>query len=59
VLLTTMEIAAEQVREKLLAAGLPALWVPKQIRRVEKIPMLSTGKTDLKGCRQLALEVAR
>jgi len=26
---------------------------------VEKIPMLGTGKTDLKACRDLALQVAR
>ena len=59
VLLTTMEVTAEQVRAKLLEAGLPNLWVPRIIRRVEKIPMLGTGKTDLKGCRTLALELTK
>ena len=59
VLLTTREITVEQLREKLRSAGLPALWVPRVIHRVEKIPMLGTGKTDLKGCQQLALEAGR
>jgi acyl-[acyl-carrier-protein]-phospholipid O-acyltransferase/long-chain-fatty-acid--[acyl-carrier-protein] ligase len=56
VLLTTLELDADTVRERLLGAGLPGLWVPKIIRRVEKIPVLGTGKLDLKGCRDLALE---
>ena len=56
VLLTTLDLSVEIVREKLLGAGLPGLWVPKQIRRVEKIPVLGSGKLDLKGCRELALE---
>jgi acyl-[acyl-carrier-protein]-phospholipid O-acyltransferase/long-chain-fatty-acid--[acyl-carrier-protein] ligase len=34
---------------------MPGLWVPKLIRRVEKIPVLGTGKLDLKACRELAL----
>ncbi len=56
VLLTTHEITAETLRAKLGEVGVPNLWVPKIIRRVEKIPMLGTGKTDLKRCRELALE---
>lgn len=59
VLLTTQEVTPEQVRAKLLEAGLPNLWVPRLIRRVEKIPMLGTGKMDLKGCRSLAIELTR
>ena len=58
VLLTTREVTPEQVREKLLGAGMPALWVPKVVQRVEKIPVLGTGKLDLKGCRELALAAA-
>jgi acyl-[acyl-carrier-protein]-phospholipid O-acyltransferase/long-chain-fatty-acid--[acyl-carrier-protein] ligase len=34
---------------------MPGLWVPKLIRRVEKIPVLGTGKLDLMACRELAL----
>ena len=58
VLLTTLEIASDDLRERLLAAGLPTLWIPKNIRRVEKIPILGTGKTDLKACRELAMAAA-
>jgi acyl-[acyl-carrier-protein]-phospholipid O-acyltransferase / long-chain-fatty-acid--[acyl-carrier-protein] ligase len=56
VLLTTTDITADQLREKLLGAGLPSLWVPKVIRRVDKIPVLGTGKLDLKACREAAME---
>ncbi len=59
VLLTTLLLAADQVRECLLGADLPGLWVPKIIRRVEKIPVLGTGKLDLKRCREIALDPAK
>ncbi len=55
VLLTTKEVAAADLRAKLLDAGFPNLWVPKIIVKVPAIPVLGTGKTDLKGCRALAL----
>jgi len=56
VLLTTRDVAMADVRAKLLEAGFPNLWVPKFIAKVETIPILGTGKTDLKGCRILAME---
>jgi acyl-[acyl-carrier-protein]-phospholipid O-acyltransferase/long-chain-fatty-acid--[acyl-carrier-protein] ligase len=56
VLLTTQDITSDELREKLQAAGLAALWIPKTIKRVDAIPMLGTGKVDLKTCKQLALE---
>ncbi len=59
VLLTTIEVAADQLRGKLLDAGLPKLWIPRLVRLVPKIPMLGTGKIDLKGCRELARELTR
>jgi acyl-[acyl-carrier-protein]-phospholipid O-acyltransferase/long-chain-fatty-acid--[acyl-carrier-protein] ligase len=55
VLITTEEVDFEAVRDTLAAAGLPNLWVPKMILRVPQIPMLGTGKIDLKACRDLAL----
>lgn len=57
VVLTTREVSADELRAKLLQAGLPNLWVPKIVRRVDKIPILGTGKIDLKGCRDLAKTV--
>lgn len=59
VLLTTNEVSADELRAKLGELGVPNLWVPKVIKRVEKIPMLGTGKTDLKRCRELALEAVK
>jgi acyl-[acyl-carrier-protein]-phospholipid O-acyltransferase/long-chain-fatty-acid--[acyl-carrier-protein] ligase len=58
VLLTSLDLNGDDLRERLFKAGLPNLWIPKIIRRVEKIPLLGSGKTDLKGCRQLAIEAA-
>jgi acyl-[acyl-carrier-protein]-phospholipid O-acyltransferase / long-chain-fatty-acid--[acyl-carrier-protein] ligase len=45
VLLSTVELA-----------GLPNLWIPRIIVRVEKIPTLASGKLDLKGIEKLARE---
>ena len=55
VLLTTSDaLTVERMREKLATAGLPNLWVPKVVVRVDHIPVLGTGKLDLKGCKDLA-----
>jgi len=31
------------------------LWIPKEIKTVDEIPMLPSGKLDLKGIARLAL----
>jgi len=59
VLLTTIDVSTEELRAKLLDAGLPNLWIPRLVRRVDQIPMLGSGKIDLKGCRTLAIEVTK
>ncbi|MBS0664491.1 MAG: AMP-binding protein [Verrucomicrobia bacterium] len=59
VLLTTNAFTSDELREKLLGAGLPNLWVPKIIHQVDQIPVLGTGKLDLKRCREVALEAVR
>jgi acyl-[acyl-carrier-protein]-phospholipid O-acyltransferase/long-chain-fatty-acid--[acyl-carrier-protein] ligase len=41
------------LRAKLLESGLPALWVPKKVQPVDAIPILASGKLDLKGCHDL------
>jgi acyl-[acyl-carrier-protein]-phospholipid O-acyltransferase/long-chain-fatty-acid--[acyl-carrier-protein] ligase len=56
VLLATQVLSAEKIREHLLAAGLPNLWIPRTIKLVEKIPILGSGKLDLGKCKELALE---
>jgi acyl-[acyl-carrier-protein]-phospholipid O-acyltransferase / long-chain-fatty-acid--[acyl-carrier-protein] ligase len=55
ILLAAREIKPEILREKLLAAGLPSLWIPKKIKAVEQIPVLGSGKLDLGRCKELAL----
>jgi acyl-[acyl-carrier-protein]-phospholipid O-acyltransferase/long-chain-fatty-acid--[acyl-carrier-protein] ligase len=49
------------VLEKLAQSDLPALWKPRanQFVRVEALPMLGTGKIDLRGVKQLAVDSAR
>lgn len=54
VLLAAMDIEPEDMREKLASIGLTNLWIPKEVRRVEAIPTLATGKLDLRGIQELA-----
>ena len=54
VLLSTIDIEENDLKQKLTEEGLPNLWIPKIIKRVEEIPILATGKLDLKGCQALA-----
>jgi len=56
VLLAAMDLELEDVREKLSSAGLANLWIPKEIKRVEVIPTLATGKLDLRQIQFLASE---
>ncbi|MGJ8651708.1 MAG: AMP-binding protein [Opitutaceae bacterium] len=51
-----LEIELKDVRERLTEAGLPNLWIPKEIKIIEMIPTLVTGKLDLKAIQLLALE---
>jgi acyl-[acyl-carrier-protein]-phospholipid O-acyltransferase/long-chain-fatty-acid--[acyl-carrier-protein] ligase len=54
VVLHTVELDTEAVRAGLLAAGIPALWIPKVFKKVPAVPILGTGKLDLRKIRQLA-----
>ncbi len=56
VLLATRALSPEKIRESLLTAGLPNLWIPRTVKLVEKIPILGSGKLDLGKCKALALE---
>ena len=56
VVLTTVPMDMESVRQRLSAAGFSNLWIPRQIRRVETIPTLASGKLDLRGIRELAAQ---
>jgi acyl-[acyl-carrier-protein]-phospholipid O-acyltransferase / long-chain-fatty-acid--[acyl-carrier-protein] ligase len=57
VLLTTRDFDAHELRDRLVAVGLPNLWVPRLIHKVPAIPVLGSGKLDLKGCKELAIEL--
>ena len=51
VLLSATDIELSDVKAKLAAAGYSNLWIPKVIKRVDKIPTLATGKLDLRTIR--------
>jgi acyl-[acyl-carrier-protein]-phospholipid O-acyltransferase/long-chain-fatty-acid--[acyl-carrier-protein] ligase len=55
-IVTTLDVSAQEVREKLSAAGLPNLWIPRVVHRVDAIPFLGTGKVDLAACRRIATQ---
>jgi acyl-[acyl-carrier-protein]-phospholipid O-acyltransferase/long-chain-fatty-acid--[acyl-carrier-protein] ligase len=56
VLLSAVDIDVAELREKLHEAGVPNLWIPKHVQRVEAIPVLASGKLDLKRCRECAAD---
>jgi acyl-[acyl-carrier-protein]-phospholipid O-acyltransferase / long-chain-fatty-acid--[acyl-carrier-protein] ligase len=56
ILLAAVDLDLAQLREKLRDAGVPNLWIPKKIQRVEAIPVLASGKLDLQKCQQTAAQ---
>ena len=54
VLLSAIDIELADVKRKLSDMGYSNLWVPKVIKRVEKIPTLATGKLDLRSIKALS-----
>jgi acyl-[acyl-carrier-protein]-phospholipid O-acyltransferase/long-chain-fatty-acid--[acyl-carrier-protein] ligase len=56
VLLSSIDIDLAALRVNLTAAGVPNLWIPKTVRRIEAIPMLASGKLDLARCKEIAEE---
>ncbi len=60
VLYTGSELPPVELWKKMSDSELPALWIPKKENYylVEGIPSLGTGKTDLRGAKKLALELA-
>ena len=52
VLLSAVDIDIADLRKKLQEAGVPNLWIPKQIQHIEAIPVLASGKLDLKRCHE-------
>ncbi len=48
------DIDLQALRSKLTEEGIPALWIPKKIVDVPEIPILASGKLDIKGCETAA-----
>ena len=53
---TDPDVTGAALWERLAATELPRLWLPKRedVRFIESIPTLGTGKVDLRAVRQLA-----
>lgn len=42
------------LRYRLLERGMPPLWVPRKMIRVSEIPVLASGKLDVRACEEIA-----
>jgi acyl-[acyl-carrier-protein]-phospholipid O-acyltransferase/long-chain-fatty-acid--[acyl-carrier-protein] ligase len=60
VLYTAPDVTPEELWRRLSETDLPKLWLPKlgDIHQVESLPVLGTGKLDLRGVRARARELA-
>jgi len=60
-LYTAQGITPDEVWRRLSDTDLPKLWIPKpaDIHQVEELPLLGTGKLDLRGVKARAMELAR
>jgi acyl-[acyl-carrier-protein]-phospholipid O-acyltransferase/long-chain-fatty-acid--[acyl-carrier-protein] ligase len=58
VLYTDLGLAPEEIYRRLVAGPMPKLWLPavEDFLLVESIPVLGTGKLDLRAVRQIAEE---
>jgi acyl-[acyl-carrier-protein]-phospholipid O-acyltransferase / long-chain-fatty-acid--[acyl-carrier-protein] ligase len=56
ILLSAVDVDLAQLRDKLRDTGVPNLWIPKKVCRVDSIPVLASGKLDLKKCQDRAIE---
>jgi acyl-[acyl-carrier-protein]-phospholipid O-acyltransferase/long-chain-fatty-acid--[acyl-carrier-protein] ligase len=55
---TTIEKSVDELRRGLTEKGLPNLYIPSvdSFMEIPEIPVLGTGKLDLKGLKNLAME---
>ena len=54
VVLCTCPVDADMVRREMAAKGLPNLWIPRAFIQVEAVPVLASGKLNLRACQDLA-----
>ncbi len=59
VLISAMDIDATTLRGRLVNEGLPNLWIPRRICRVDAIPTLASGKLDLQALGELARQTVQ
>lgn len=57
VLISTIELTMDILRDRLSSAKLPNLWIPRKILKVDGIPSLASGKLNLKALDELAKQV--
>jgi acyl-[acyl-carrier-protein]-phospholipid O-acyltransferase/long-chain-fatty-acid--[acyl-carrier-protein] ligase len=59
VLYTDLPVSVDELREKLNESDLPKLWIPKKdkFHKIDEIPLLGSGKTDLAKVRKIAADV--
>jgi long-chain-fatty-acid--[acyl-carrier-protein] ligase len=57
VLFTTFDLPLRDASEILLADGLRGVMRLDQVRRIDKIPVLGTGKTDYTSLRRLVTDL--
>lgn len=55
VLLAACDVNGTELRKKLADAGVPNLWIPRIVKRIDAVPILASGKLDLQRCKELAL----
>jgi acyl-[acyl-carrier-protein]-phospholipid O-acyltransferase/long-chain-fatty-acid--[acyl-carrier-protein] ligase len=53
VLVSEQELDFPELRKKLSENGLPNLWIPKKVQKIDQIPILPTGKIDIQGIKNL------
>ena len=53
-LVAAVDITLAEAKEALRRAGISNLWMPKHLVRTDKIPLLPSGKLDLKKLAKLA-----
>jgi acyl-[acyl-carrier-protein]-phospholipid O-acyltransferase/long-chain-fatty-acid--[acyl-carrier-protein] ligase len=58
VLLTTIKIDPALLRKRLLEQGISSLWIPRVVLHVAAIPILASGKLDMRECLRLAQKAA-
>ncbi|MEM0952817.1 MAG: acyl-[ACP]--phospholipid O-acyltransferase [Pseudomonadota bacterium] len=58
VMLVTSDTLAQDLREKMVEAGVSPLMIPSQVIRVDDVPKLGSGKTDFSALNALAHEAA-